>query len=227
MNLIRVSVLIFFFFLNFYTSKGQAKNVLVIYSDDHSYHAIGAAGNREVKTPNIDKLAREGMMFMQAHVMGGHQGAVCIPSRVMMLTGRYVNRLPRDGGLIPDSIISLPEVLRAKGYTTYHTGKWHSDKMSHHRMFSDGGDIFLGCIDKDGGRRILRIFIRFNGAYPAVLKRNADSFSTTLMQRMRSNSTARLQRKPFFCYVASHHLHDPRTPPVNLKRHRHRHYTSS
>ncbi|MDO8993493.1 MAG: sulfatase-like hydrolase/transferase, partial [Daejeonella sp.] len=122
----------------------RAKNVLIIYSDDHSYHALGAAGNKEISTPNLDKLAKSGLMFTQTHVMGGHQGAVCIPSRVMLLTGRYVNRLPEDGNTIPDSIVSLPEVLRKQGYNTYHTGKWHSDKASHSRMFSTGGDIFFG-----------------------------------------------------------------------------------
>lgn len=112
-------------------------------SDDQSFNTLHILGNKEIHTPNLDRLAKEGMLFSQAHVMGGHQGAICIPSRVMLLTGRYVNRLPRDGSVIPDSLISLPEVLRAKGFTTYHTGKWHSDKAAHHRFFSDGGDIFF------------------------------------------------------------------------------------
>ncbi|HEX5669316.1 MAG TPA: sulfatase-like hydrolase/transferase [Chitinophagaceae bacterium] len=204
-------------------SFGQAKNVLIIYSDDHSYHALGAAGNREVKTPSIDKLAREGMMFLQAHVMGGHQGAVCIPSRAMLLTGRYVNRLPRDGGLIPDSIISIPEVLRSRGYTTYHTGKWHSDKMSHHRMFSNGGDIFLGGMhfEKDGGQPHPTVYtFDPTGEYPAGLKRNADTFSTSLYAEnaIRFLNSKASKEKPFFCYVAFTSPHDPRTPPADFEK---------
>ena len=125
------------------------KNVLIIYSDDHTYQALGAVGNKIISTPNLDKLAASGLLFTQAHVMGGHHGAVCVPSRAMLMTGRYLNRLPSDGGVIPDSLISLPETLRKNGYETYHTGKWHSDKASHHRMFSDGGDIYFGvCILK-------------------------------------------------------------------------------
>lgn len=196
----------------------RAKNILVLYSDDQSYNTLGVMGNKIVHTPNLDKLASEGMLFTQAHVMGGHQGAVCIPSRIMMLTGRYINRLPGDGGTVPDSIISLPEVLRTHGYTTYHTGKWHSDKASHHRMFSHGGDIFLGGMhfDKDGGQAHPTVYpFDSSGNYPAYTKRNADTFSTTLYA---NNAISFLnseiaKKAPFYCYVAFTSPHDPRTPP--------------
>ena len=126
-------LLSFFCCCCFSQSNKRAKNIIIIYADDHSYHALGAMGNTVVKTPNLDKLAASGLLFTQTHVMGGHQGAICVPSRVMLMTGRYVNQLPGDGGTIPERFITLPEVLRSKGFTTYHTGKWHSDKASHHR----------------------------------------------------------------------------------------------
>ena len=91
-----------------------AKNVIILYSDDQTFRTIQALGNKEIKTPHLDKLVKSGLTFQQAHVMGGHQGAVCIPSRAMLMTGRYVNRLPGDGNVIPDSLISLPEILRQK-----------------------------------------------------------------------------------------------------------------
>lgn len=200
------------------SSFSRAKNILIVYSDDHSYHALGAMGNREIRTPNLDRLAKEGMLFRQAHVMGGHQGAVCIPSRAMLLTGRYVNRLPGDGGIIPDSLVSLPEVLRSKGYTTFHSGKWHSDRKSHHRMFSDGGDIFFGGMhfEKDGGQFHPTVY-RFDstGEYPAARKRISDTFSTTLYAEgaIQFFNSEQSKRQPFFCYVAFTSPHDPRTPP--------------
>ncbi len=199
--------------------SSKPKNVLILYSDDHSYHALGAMGNKEVQTPNLDKLAASGMLFKQAHVMGGHQGAVCIPSRVMLLTGRLVNRLPGDGGTIPDSIVGLPEVLRSSGYTTFHTGKWHSDKASHSRFFSTGGDIFFGGMhfEKDGGQPHPTVY-RFDssGLYPASRKRIADTFSSTLYANnaIRFLNSEVAQEKPFFCYVAFTSPHDPRTPPA-------------
>ena len=199
----------------------RAKNILIIYSDDHSYHALGAAGNKEISTPNLDKLAKSGLMFTQAHVMGGHQGAVCIPSRVMLLTGRYVNRLPGDGSTIPDSIVSLPEVLKKQGYNTYHTGKWHSDKASHSRMFSTGGDIFFGGMHfpKFGGQEHPTVSLYDStGVYNDSRKRVSDIYSTTLYAdnavRFLNSSTAKA--KPFFCYVAFTSPHDPRTPPGNF-----------
>jgi len=193
--------------------------VLILYSDDHSHHALGAAGNREVLTPNLDRLAAGGLRFSQAHVMGGHQGAVCVPSRAMLLTGRYVNRLPGDGSTIPADFRSLPEVLRDKGFTTYHTGKWHSDKASHHRMFSAGGDVFFGGMHfpRDGGQEHPTVYA-FDpaGQWPETLRRRADTFSSTLYadNAIRFLSGPEARTRPFLCYVAFTSPHDPRTPPA-------------
>jgi arylsulfatase A-like enzyme len=220
MRILSIILFAFIFPLSVVAQKyaPKAKNILIIYSDDHSYHALGAAGNKEISTPNLDKLAKSGLMFTQAHVMGGHQGAVCIPSRAMLLTGRYVNRLPGDGNIIPDSIVSLPEVLRKKGYTTYHTGKWHSDKASHSRMFSTGGDIFFGGMHfpKFGGQEHPTVSLYdSSGVYRESRKRVSAIYSTTLYAdnavRFLSSQTAKTN--PFFCYVAFTSPHDPRTPP--------------
>ena len=147
----------------------KPKNILIIYSDDQSYNTIHALGNKEISTPNLDKLVREGLTFTQAHVMGGHQGAICIPSRAMLMTGRYINRLPDDGSIINDSLVSLPEVLQKIGYTTFHTGKWHSDKASHNRMFNSGDNIFLGGMhfEKSGGQEHPTVYhYDSTGKYP-------------------------------------------------------------
>lgn len=201
----------------------KAKNILIIYSDDHSYHALGAAGNKEISTPNLDNLAKSGLMFTQTHVMGGHQGAVCIPSRAMLLTGRYLNRLPGDGSTIPDSILSLPEILRSLGYNTYHTGKWHSDKASHSRMFSTGGDIFFGGMHfpKFGGQEHPTVqSYDSTGVYDEKRKRISDTYSTTLYAKnaIQFLSSKTAKSKPFFCYVAFTSPHDPRTPPEKFSR---------
>lgn len=200
-------------------AQPRPRNVVILYSDDHSHHALGVAGNREVLTPNLDRLASRGMRFTQAHVMGGHQGAVCVPSRAMLLTGRYVNRLPGDGSTIPADFRSLPEVLRERGYTTYHTGKWHSDKASHHRMFSAAGDVFFGGMHfpRDGGQEHPTVYaFDPSGVWPESLRRRADTFSSALYAEnaIRFLSTSEARERPFLCYVAFTSPHDPRTPPA-------------
>ena len=205
------------------SNYSQNKNVVIIYSDDHTYQALGAMGNKIISTPNLDKLAASGLLFTQAHVMGGHQGAICVPSRAMLMTGRYVNRLPTDGSVIPDSLISLPETLRENGYETYHTGKWHSDKASHHRMFSDGGDIYFGGMhfEKDGGQfnPVVQAFDPM-GIFPESTKRKSDIYSSTLytnnaIEFLRSDKA---KFGPFMCYIALTSPHDPRTPPPPYDR---------
>jgi arylsulfatase A-like enzyme len=217
--------LLLFSTLNWNNIFSQPKNIniLILYSDDHSYAALGAAGNRIVHTPNLDRLAQEGMLFTRAHVMGGHQGAVCIPSRAMLLTGRYVNRLPKDGAVIPDSLVSLPEVLRQRGYTTFHVGKWHSDKVSHHRMFSDGADIFFGGMhfEKDGGQFHPTVYpFDPTGMYPESTMRSSDTFSSELYANglIRFLNSSYAKERPFFAYIAFTSPHDPRTPPAEYEK---------
>jgi arylsulfatase A-like enzyme len=154
--------------------------------------------------------------------MGGHQGAVCIPSRAMLMTGRYVTRLPGDGGTIPDSLVSLPEVLQTKGYTTFHTGKWHSDKASHNRMFNAGDNIFFGGMhfgDKGGQEHPTVYHYDKTGTYPSTDMIRKDTFSSTLYAEtaIRFLQSAEAKEKPFLCYVAFTSPHDPRTPPEKFR----------
>ena len=195
----------------------SAKNILILYSDDQTFRTIQALGNKEISTPNLDKLVKSGLTFQQAHVMGGHQGAVCIPSRAMLMTGRYVNRLPGDGNVIPDSLKSLPEVLREKGYTTFHTGKWHSDKNSYARMFSKADNIFFGGMHfpKEGGQEHPRVnHFDPSGKYPIEKSFLSETYSSYLYAQTAINflSSREAKNKPFFCYVAFTSPHDPRTP---------------
>ena len=200
-----------------------AKNVIILYSDDQTFRTIQALGNKEIKTPNLDKLVKSGLTFQQAHVMGGHQGAVCIPSRAMLMTGRYVNRLPGDGNVIPDSLVSLPEVLRQKGYTTFHTGKWHSDKNSYSRMFSKADHIFFGGMHfpKEGGQEHPRVnHFDPTGKYPVEKSFLSETYSSYLYAQTAIDflQSPTAKEKPFFAYVAFTSPHDPRTPTAKFAK---------
>ena len=96
------------------TSPGPARpNVLVLYADDLRPDALAALGNPDVETPRLDRLMAEGTAFTRVRCMGSPHGAVCVPSRAMLLTGRSLFRC--DQALKePDS---WPERFAAAGYT--------------------------------------------------------------------------------------------------------------
>lgn len=106
--------------------------------------AIAALGNKNVYTPNIDGLIAEGVTFTRTYTNGALCGALSMPSRAMLMTGRGVFEVQSDGMKIPECMVTLPEQLRANGYQTFATGKWHSDHASFNRSFAAGENIFFG-----------------------------------------------------------------------------------
>jgi arylsulfatase A-like enzyme len=196
--------------------KQKPPNILFLLTDDQSYNTVHALGNKTIVTPNMDRLVSEGTAFMQNHVMGGLQGAISMPSRAMLLTGRYSQHLQRDGQIIPESDKTFPELFRENGYQTFGTGKWHSDKASFNRSFSTGSDIFFGGMQQYATNGHFRPFLhdydpagkyekgRFRTKFSSVCY--ADASIDFLKNRKDKN-------KPFLIYVAFNSPHDPRTPP--------------
>jgi arylsulfatase A-like enzyme len=104
------------------------RNIVLIYADDLGYGDVSAYGATAVKTPNIDRLAREGLRFTDAHA----PAATCTPSRYALLTGEYAFRKPGTGVLPGDAALiiepertTLASVLKRAGYVTGVVGKWH------------------------------------------------------------------------------------------------------
>ncbi|MCF6223309.1 MAG: sulfatase-like hydrolase/transferase [Flavobacteriaceae bacterium] len=115
-----------------------------MFSDDQRAGTIHVLGNKEIITPNIDKLANEGLSFVNASIMGSMSGAVCAPSRAMLMTGRSLFNIEPSGSVIDSSYITLPKTLEKAGYNTFHIGKWHNGQESFQRSFSGGSRIFFG-----------------------------------------------------------------------------------
>ncbi|MFP4443703.1 MAG: sulfatase-like hydrolase/transferase [Spirochaetia bacterium] len=119
-------------------------NIVFILTDDQRFNTIGALGNPEIKTPVLDSLVSRGMSFTQAHIPGGSVGAVCMPSRAMIHTGRTLFHLEDAGASVPGGHALLGETLRGAGYYTWGSGKWHNGREAYARSFSGGDEIFFG-----------------------------------------------------------------------------------
>jgi arylsulfatase A-like enzyme len=102
---------------------GGRPNIIFIMSDDHAFQAIGAYGSVLNETPNIDRLADEGMRFDRAFV----SNSICSPSRAVILTGKHshLNGVRNNIGVFDNQQQTFPKILRQAGYQTAMIGKWH------------------------------------------------------------------------------------------------------
>jgi arylsulfatase A-like enzyme len=119
-------------------------NIVFLLTDDQRFNTIRALGNPHIHTPHMDALVKAGTTFTHAHIPGGTSGAVCMPSRAMLNTGRTLFHLQRAGDEIPADHATLGETFRKHGYRTFGAGKWHNGKAAYHRSFSEGAEIFFG-----------------------------------------------------------------------------------
>ena len=103
--------------------EAKRPNILFIMSDDHAYQAIGAYGHGLNRTPNIDRIARDGMRFDRGYVTN----SICGPCRAVILTGKYshLNGFRQNGDRFDGGQPHVAKLLQAAGYTTAVVGKWH------------------------------------------------------------------------------------------------------
>ncbi len=210
--------------------ESKRPNILFLFTDDQRFDTINALGYSEIATPNMDRLVRAGTAFRNAYIMGGSCGAVCMPSRAMLMTGRTLYHLDRQGQTIPEEHVLLGEALQQAGYTTFGTGKWHNSPSSYARSFTCGAEIFFGGMDDHwnvpacdfdptGRYDNARPFVRTPFSSNQVTYRHVDHikpgkhsselFSDAVIEFLESYNG----RDPFFAYVSFMAPHDPRTMP--------------
>ncbi len=205
-------------------------NVLFILTDDQRYNTINALGNPDIITPNLDQLVREGTSYTNAYIEGGFTGAVCMPSRGMIHTGRHLCGLYNLGEDVPKDHITLGETFRNQGYHSFGTGKWHNGTPAFARSFDSGENIFFGGMwdhwnvpvctydplgNYDNEINFVANFFENRQTISVLCDHfNPGIHSTDLL----TESTIKFLKaydgeKPFFSYTAYLAPHDPRTMP--------------
>ncbi len=177
-------------------------NVLLILSDDQRHSALGAAGNKYVQTPNLDRLASQSVRFTHAFV----SLPICTPSRATLLTGRFEQShgVTFFGRKLRDEVVPCPRVLAEAGYQTAFTGKWHNAPAPDVFGFQWRANMFMAGM---GG--YTDPLLSQPGEKPKRVKGHAtELFTDAAIRFLKERDTAR----PFFLYLAYTAPHDPREP---------------
>jgi arylsulfatase A-like enzyme len=207
--------------LSLATLRAESPNILFLFSDDQCFDTIHATGNREINTPNLDRLVAEGTLFSHAYNMGSWSGAVCVPSRTMLNTGRFlwpVQRLHQN--LEPERQTNRfwSQRLHQAGYSTYFTGKWHVN-LDATRVFDVTRHIRAG-MPKDTPEAYDRPrtdqadpWSPWNPAFGGFWEGGKHWSEVVADDALDFLELAAQGSAPFFMYIAFNAPHDPRQSP--------------
>jgi len=207
--------------------ENDAPNIIIILTDDQGYKDVGFNGCTDIPTPNIDRIAKNGVVFTNGYV----SYAVCGPSRAGLMTGRYQDRFgfSRNPLLAPNDIDQgipleeelISEALNKVGYNTLAIGKWHLGAHKDQRPLKQGFDEHFGFLS--GGHRyfpeewILNDITEIrsqNDGYRTKLLHNGKrveekEYLTDALSREAVNFIKRKRKEPFFIYLAYNAPHTP------------------
>ena len=216
-------------------------NIVIMFIDDMGYGDIGPFGNKVNQTPNLDRMAGEGMVLTQFYVAN----TACTPSRAALLTGTYAHRIGMDGGNgnlvvtfpgdsrgLNPSEITIAEMLRENGYATGCFGKWHLGDQPEFMPLNQGFDTYFGIPYSNDmwPQHTARNPITKRKYEPLpVMKQDkavahvADEFDQSLLAEVITDEAIAFieknQKRPFFCYIPHAHVHKPRyARPEYLER---------
>ena len=185
-------------------------NVIVILVDDAGYGDFGFMGNTDLETPQLDKLAKRGVVFTDAHV----SATVCAPSRAGLITGKYQQRFGFEangtGGIgLADDVATIADVFKQHHYKTIALGKWHLGASESDHPNQRGFDDFYGFI---GGSR--SYFPMENPSLNHTLQHNGervlfDGYLTDVLGDKSVSYVEEHQKDPFFMYLAYNAPHTP------------------
>lgn len=199
-------------------------SVVLILMDDMGYGDVGSYGGPDARTPNIDRLAREGVRLTDAYA----NGAVCTPTRAALITGQYQQRAGLEWVLeatpghrelgLPAAGASLPALLKSNGYATGLFGKWHLGWKPEFSPNRHGFDEFYGFLGGAHSYYTNRAEVRRRGPGAPDLFENgqpveASGYLTDVLTRRAVDFISRHAGDPFFLEVSFNAVHWPFEPP--------------
>lgn len=207
-----ILLIVFSFPLHFLKAV-QPPNLVFILADDLGYGDVGSFGAPDIKTPNLDRLAREGMRFTSNY----SNSAICSPTRAAFMTGRYFQRLglewavwyqaPGEG--LPPEESSLASMLKQAGYQTALSGKWHLGYEDGWRPNQHGFDRFFGCL---GGNVNYFEYYDKTGTHDVFLNDepfHPKGYMTDLTADYAVQFIEEMKEGPFFLFAAFNAPHFP------------------
>lgn len=189
-------------------------NVIVILADDAGYADFGFMGSTDLETPNIDRLAQDGVIFTDAHV----SATVCAPSRAGLITGRYQQRFGAECNLPPHNLgvdtseVSIASALKKQGYHTSVFGKWHLGEQEEYHPNSRGFDEFFGFLE--GSRSYFPHEKNDRPGDPHEIQHNGkhvdfDGYLTDVLGEKAIEYVEQQKDNPFFMYLSFNAVHTP------------------
>lgn len=178
-------------------------NVLFIFNDDQRADTIAALGDPVIQTPNLDRLCQQGVAFSRAYMQGGFNGATCVPSRAMLMSGRPLFHV--DEKLADET---WPAAFGRSGYTTFATGKWHNGVKSLVASFQQARSIFAGGMANPLQAPLIHLENHVLTPPAKAPKHACEQFADEAVAFIQSQKNG-----PFFCYVAFDGPHDPHIVP--------------
>ena len=196
-------------------SEEHPPNIILIMADDMGYECIGANGSTEYQTPNLDRMAAEGIRFEHCYSQ-----PLCTPSRVKIMTGQFNYRNYEDFGYLNPDQKTFGNLLQDAGYATLIAGKWQLNGLNRNnpgnqdvnRPFNFGFDEY--CLwqlnrQKKDGERFANPLITQNGE---DLPRDPDNYGPQVFADYISDFIERKAGQPFFVYYPMVLVHDPFVP---------------
>lgn len=191
-------------------------NFIVFLADDEGYGELGCQGNKEIPTPHIDSIAKNGVRFTQGYVSGPY----CSPTRAGLMTGRYQTRFghefnpggSRDKVGLPLSEKTVADRLKALGYATCAIGKWHLGEAPDFYPMKRGFDEFYGTLANTPFIQP-RLFMDSREAAEVRAPAEKDFYTTDAYAARAVDWIGKNKDKPFFLYLPFNAQHAPLEAP--------------